>query len=499
MTTATNMADLHDRLVAKADAWAEESLAAEDLKTAGEALRLARGYLIYAASRRRAAREAERTRADAPATEAAAAPSSSAPSSAVPTLRPAPAPAPPVLRAAQTPPDGDWRTWLFLGGRGAGKTLAGAAWLADRAKTAARLALIAPALADAREVMIEGPSGLKGAAAAFAPLGKPPVYEPSRRRLVFANGAVAGVFSAEDPESLRGPQFEAAWADELCAWPRAEETLALLRMGLRLGTDPRLTLTTTPKPTSWLRRLLAEPGLASTRGSALDNAAHLSPGFVEGLRALYGGTRLERQELDGEVLEALEGAVFRRAEIERARELGRAPRPARFARVAVAVDPPVGRTGAACGIVIAAGAGDGFAWALEDRTVQGLTPLGWADRVAEAARRAEGYGPVEIVAEANQGGELVRTVLEKAGVARPVLLRRATLGKAERAEPVALLYEQGRIAHAAGLDALEDQMLLLGADEAARGDSPDRADALVWALTVLMLERRWMGPRIRML
>jgi phage terminase large subunit-like protein len=414
-------------------------------------------------------------------------------------------PAAPTLRAAQRPPAGDgsggggWRTWLFLGGRGAGKTLAGAAWLAEQARTCRRLALVGPALLDVREVMVEGPSGLRGLGAAFGPAGGLPRWEASRRRLLFPNGAVAYAFSAEDPESLRGPQFEAAWADEVCAWPRPEETLALLRMGLRLGPAPRLVLTTTPKPRPFLRRLLAEEGLVKSTGSAAENAEWLAPGFVAGLRALYGGTRLERQEVDGAVLEA-EGGLFRAEDLARARALGEAPRPERFERLVVAVDPPAGVGGSACGIVVVGRTADRRAWVLEDATVQGMTPGGWADRVAEAAERAAALGPVEVVAEANQGGEMVRQVLTGAGLKRPLRLVRAVLGKRERAEPVALLYEQGRVAHAAGLSALEDQLALLGAeDEVRRGESPDRADALVWALTDLLVRPPSPGPRIRVL
>jgi phage terminase large subunit-like protein len=405
-----------------------------------------------------------------------------------------------TLRTAQRAPEGDWRTWLFLGGRGAGKTLAGAAWLAEEAKRVGRLALVGPTLHDVRSVMIDGPSGLRGAAAAFAPKGEAPVFEPSLRRLRFANGAEALVFSAEDPDSLRGPQFAAAWGDELCAWARPGEVLAQLRMGLRLGGAPRLAVTTTPRPSGALRALLAETGLAVTRGSAAENAAWLAPGFLERLRGLYGGTRLERQELDGEVLEALEGAVFRRTEVERARRLGaEGPRPQAFDRLVVGVDPPAGLDGAACGIVVAGRVGRN-AWVLEDATVQGLSPSGWAGRVVAAVARAEGLGPVQVTAEANQGGEMVRAVLAQAGLEGRVRLVRASSGKAARAEPVALLYEQGRVAHAGALEALEDQLLLLGAERERGGGggsaSPDRADALVWALTALLLEPGGEGPRV---
>jgi phage terminase large subunit-like protein len=402
---------------------------------------------------------------------------------------------PPELRPAQRPPEGAWRTWLFLGGRGAGKTLAGAAWLAERAKVETRLALVGPTLLDVRQVMIDGPSGLRGAAAAFGPEGTRPSYNASRRQLTWSNGAVASVFSAEDPDSLRGPQFGAAWADEFCAWAHPEETLAMLRLGLRLGGDPRLALTTTPRPLPALRALLAEAGCVQTRGSAADNAEHLAPGFIEGLRAQYGGTRLERQELDGEVLEAPEGALFRRVDLEAARALGAAGAPARFDRLVVAVDPPAGLHGAACGIVVAGRVGR-TAWVLADRTAQGLTPLGWSSRVAEAAAWAARLGPVRVVAEANQGGEMVRQCLATGGVTLPVTLVHAAEGKRARAEPVALLYETGRVAHAEAFPALEDQLALLGAGEDRRAPSPDRADALVWALTALLLQKEREGPRI---
>jgi phage terminase large subunit-like protein len=419
----------------------------------------------------------------------------------------------PVLRPAQCAPlhteaGEPWKTWLFLGGRGAGKTLAGAAWLAAQAKVCTRLALVGPTYSDVREVMIEGPSGLRGAAAAFGPANADgsiarPRYEPSRRRLVWPNGSVAQVFTAEEPDGLRGPQFEAAWGDELCAWSDPKQVLAMLRMGLRLGEDPRLMLTTTPSAGPVLRGLLAEPGLVVTRGSALDNAAHLAPGFVERLRGLYGGTRLERQEIDGEVIEALEGAVFHSAGLEVARALGADGVPARFERLVVAVDPPAGIGGSACGIVVAGmlsehRAGGPRAWVLRDDTVHGLSVGGWAARVAAAAKWAAGLGFTQVVAEANQGGEMVRQVLVQAGVDVPIRLVHAKVGKAERAEPVALLYEQGRVAHAPGLVALEDQMLLLGSEGPDTHASPDRADALVWALSSLVIFPH-AEPRVRWL
>ena len=239
----------------------------------------------------------------------------------------------------QTPRHDDWTTWLLLGGRGGGKTRAGAEWVARRAREGCgAIALVGQSLHDVREVMIEGPSGLR--ALPRYDLGGRPRWEASRRRLVWPNGSIGLVFSAEDPESLRGPQFGAAWGDEWCAWRKPAATLALLRMGLRLGTRPQLVLTTTPKPTAALRRLLREPGLERTDLPTRVNAAHLAPGFLEGVEALYGGTRLAAQELEGQLVEG-DGALFTVAMMQAARAAdGEAP-DGGYERVVVAVDPPV--------------------------------------------------------------------------------------------------------------------------------------------------------------
>ncbi len=419
-----------------------------------------------------------------------------------------------LAHEGQKPPDADWTTWLLLGGRGGGKTRAGAEWIADRAREGSsgwgRIALVGQSLHDVREVMIEGPSGLR--ALPRYGFGGRPRWEASRRRLLWPNGAVATAYSAEDPESLRGPQFGAAWADEWCAWRKPETTLALLRMGLRLGARPRLVITTTPKPSAALRRLLKEPGLARSDLPTRVNAAHLAPAFLDGLEALYGGTRLAAQELDGRVVEG-DGALFTLAMIEEARSERRGgpphplacgedpPRggegerwdwPERFERVVVAVDPTCSAGGDACGIIVAARAKD-RAWVLADRTVRGRSPQGWAGAVARAV---EAFGAVRVIAEANQGGEMVEAVLTAAGVRCPVKRVRASLGKRARAEPVAALYEQGRVRHAPGLEALEEELMGLGAEG---GDSPDRADALVWAVTDLLVDGAGMGPRIRQL
>jgi phage terminase large subunit-like protein len=374
--------------------------------------------------------------------------------------------------AHQLPSDEPWSTWLFLGGRGAGKTFAGASWIKEQARQGGSLALVGPTFHDVREVMIEGPSGLKS----LYPTGRRPKWQASRRRLEFDNGAIAQAFSAEDPDSLRGPQFHAAWADEFCAWPKPAETLAMLRFGLRLGTDPRLVVTTTPRPIRALRNLIAEPGTVDTRAPTASNAAHLAPAFLSTLQALYGGTRLAAQELDGLIVEG-EGGLFRAEDLARCRG---AP-PAAFDRVVVAIDPPATAGGDACGIVVC-GRFDGRAFVLEDRTAKGLSPNGWARRAVEAAVR---WNADALVAEANQGGDMVRSVLAQAGPPCAVKLVKASVGKRARAEPVAALYEQGRVVHCGAFPALEEELMALGSGDL--GHSPDRADALVWAVSELML------------
>ena len=409
----------------------------------------------------------------------------------------------------QRAPGGDWATWLFLGGRGAGKTRAGAEWvwgeaarLARTVGAAGRIALVAPTLNDARAVMVEGPSGVLN-----LPFRSGARFEPSLRRVVFPGGVLGLIFSAREPERLRGPQFHAAWGDEFCAWDYGVETLAMLRLGLRLGERPRLVLTSTPKPGRLLRGVLDEPGLVRTDAATAANAAHLAPGFLAAMLDLYGGTRRAAQELDGRVLE-VEGALFGLEEIDKARKAGRDWVPAcagmsgiesdsPMEQVVVAVDPPAGplsgRARDACGIVVAGRTGDRVL-VLADRTVRGLSPEGWAGRVRAAV---EAFGAHRVVVETNQGGAMAGAVLRAAGLTVPIRRVHAVLGKAARAEPVAALYEQGRVAHAAGLEALEEELCGLGGEGGGRA-SPDRADALVWAVTDLLLERR-AGPSVRVL
>ena len=384
----------------------------------------------------------------------------------------------------QLEPAGAWRTWLLLGGRGAGKTWVGAGWLIEQALNGGRFALVGPSLHDVAEVMIEGPSGLR----AQSPRDMRFRYEKSRRRVTWNSGAEAHIFSAEDADSLRGPQFHGAWADEFCAWRRPGEALAMLRFGLRLGQNPRLLVTTTPRPIPSLRGLRAEASTIHTVLPTQTNAHNLAPAFVDSLNALYGGTSLAAQELEGQIVEG-EGALWTAAGLATCR----GPRPPTFDKVVVAVDPSASATGDACGIIVAGRLGD-RAYVLADKTVKGLSPLGWARKAVAAAQAS---GASAIVAEANQGGEMVRGVLAQAQAPCPVKLVHARYSKRVRAEPVAALYERGLVTHCGAFPALEEEMMALGCDDG--GPSPDRADALIWALTELLLGRVARRPRVRTL
>lgn len=378
-------------------------------------------------------------------------------------------------RPNQLAPAGDWSTWLLLAGRGFGKTRTGAEFVRAEvdAGRASRVALVAPTAADARDVMVEGESGIL----AISPPWNRPLYEPSKRRLTWPNGAQATLYSADEPDRLRGPQQDLAWADELAAW-RYPETWDMLMFGLRLGRRPRVAVTTTPKPTRLIRDLIASPTTAITRGSTFDNHANLAPAFLDVIVRKYEGTRLGRQELYAEVLDDTPGALWTRAMIEAAQAPGAFPD---MKRVVVAIDPAVtsGEQSDETGIIVAGLGVDGIAYVLADRTCR-LSPDGWASRAVIAY---DDFDADRIIAEVNNGGDLVEATIRTVRRNIPYKKVHASRGKRVRAEPIAALYEQGRVKHAPGLHALEDQMVTFVPDGAE--GSPDRVDALVWALTEL--------------
>lgn len=405
----------------------------------------------------------------------------------------------------QRPPEGDWTSWVVLGGRGAGKTRAGAEWVRaqvegagpDDPGAARRVALVGETFDQVREVMIFGESGL----IACSPPDRRPVWETTRRRLVWPNGAVAHAFSAHEPEALRGPQFDAAWADELAKWKKARETWDMLQFGLRLGEQPRQVVTTTPRNVEVLKAILANPSTVATHAPTEANRAWLAKSFLEEVRARYAGTRLGRQELDGLLLEDAEGALWTSSGLEAA-QLDEAPE---LSRIVVAVDPPVtGHRGSDdCGIVVVGAVTEGppAAWravVLEDASVSAAKPTDWARAALDAMAR---HGAERLVAEVNQGGDLVESVIRQIDPLVPFRAVRATRGKVARAEPVAALYEQGRVGHLRGLGALEEQMCRMTAHGYEASGSPDRVDALVWAIHELILApaASWTRPRLRTL
>lgn len=381
--------------------------------------------------------------------------------------------------AGQLAPPGDWRVWLIRAGRGFGKTRAGSEWVSEwaRADKHARIALVGATADDVAKVMIEGPSGV----IAVARAGETVKWRASAGEVTFHSGAKGFVYSAEAPEKLRGPEHHAAWCDELAKWRRGDATWDNLTMGMRLGERPRIVVTTTPRPVKLMKRVMALSDCVETLGRTRDNP-HLPDSFVSAMIGEYGASLLGRQELDGELVEDVAGALWTRAMIERVR-VKAVPD---VTRVVVGVDPPVSIGGDACGIVAVALGADGFGYVLDDASVVGASPRGWADAVADCARR---WGADKVIAEANQGGEMVRTTLQASSVAMPVTLVHASRGKVARAEPVAALYERSRVFHVGAFAALEDEMcgLVTGGGYEGPGRSPDRADALVWALTALML------------
>ena len=431
-------------------------------------------------------------------------------------------------RPDQLSPNGKWPVWLILAGRGFGKTRAGAEWVRNIAEDNgdARFALVGANFAEARTVMVEGESGLLSISTAE----KRPTWEPSLKRLRWDNGAEARLYSAAEPEGFRGPQHSHAWCDEIAKWMnnagQAQATWDNLKMGLRLGESPQIVATTTPRPVPLVRALVKDEAVVITKGRTQDNYLNLPVVFITAMEADYGGTRLGRQELEGELIEELEGALWTRDMIEECRVVtasvargastssartvgpGAAaqktahPEPAEgpgsaaeYTRIVIGVDPPASATGDACGIIVAGLSKENKATILADCSVEKASPEKWARAVADAAEK---WSADRVIAEANQGGAMVKSVLHAANISLPVKLVHASRGKVARAEPVAALYENNRVHHAGTFPRLEDELcgLLIGGAYEGPGRSPDRADALVYALTELMLGKK-REPRVR--
>ena len=378
-------------------------------------------------------------------------------------------------RDKQTPPPGDWRVWLLLAGRGFGKSRTGAEWVRAQVESGAcsRIALVAPTAHDARAVMIEGESGLLR----ICPAWNAPKYNPSLRRLTWPNGATAEVYTADEPDRLRGPQHDGAWCDEIASWRYAQDAWDMLMFGLRLGSNPQAVVTTTPRPIAILKRIMADPAVITTRGSTFENRANLAEGFFADIVTRYEGTRLGAQELYAELLTEAEGALWKRNTLE-AYRVNHAPA---LRRIVVAIDPAITATDESneTGMIVCGLGEDGHGYVLQDMTLR-ASPEQWARRAVNAYHdlRAD-----RIIAESNQGGDMVAHTIRTVDPAVPVKLVHARRGKYTRAEPIAALYEQGRIHHVGMFALLEDQLC-----EWLPGDaSPDRLDALVWGMTELMI------------
>ncbi|MEM7523764.1 MAG: terminase family protein [Pseudomonadota bacterium] len=397
----------------------------------------------------------------------------------------------------QLPPEGAWSTWLILGGRGAGKTRAGAEWIRGQVEGAEpgdpgkrrRVALIGATMDEARDIMVKGESGL----IACSPPDRKPVWHEGRRMLVWPNGAEAVCYSAASPEKLRGPQFDCAWSDELGKWPNPRKAWDMLQLGLRLGDMPQQVVTTTPRANPVLEALIEDPRTITVSAPTTANSANLAETFLERVTEAYGGTAQGREELDGEMVLSRPGALWTRDLIEASR-VRSGPE---MRRIVVAVDPPasVGAGAEECGIIVAGVGGEPeVGYVMADCSSQGETPQGWAARAVDAYER---FRADRIVAEVNQGGAMVEAVIRQIDPKVSFRAVHASRGKQARAEPVSALYEQGRVLHLGGFADLEDQMRGFGADGA--GASPDRVDALVWAITDLMLDGSRAVPRARTL
>ena len=383
-------------------------------------------------------------------------------------------------RPDQAPPPGDWIVWLILAGRGAGKTRAGAEAVRLWSRSFPNVNLIGPTADDVRDVMVLGDSGILNCCRKE----ERPRYLASAARLEWPNGAMSFLFSAEEPDRLRGHQHMKLWCDELAAW-RRPEAFDQAMFGLRLGERPQMVVTTTPRPTKIIKQLAADPDTVVTRGSTFDNKGHLARAFLDRIAKRYEGRVIGRQELMAEIVEETPGALWTRALIERQR-IAPHEAPTDFAEVVVAVDPPArsGSKADECGLVVAAKAAVGRLYVLADLTSQGDSPAAWAARVGSAYR---GFRANRVVAEVNNGGDMVTEVLRQAEPNLPVRSVSATRGKYLRAEPVAAAYERGLVFHVGTFSKLEDQLCALTPDFDRRaGCSPDRADALVWAIADLI-------------
>lgn len=377
-------------------------------------------------------------------------------------------------RPDQMAPDGDWSTWLIIAGRGWGKTRTGAEYIRDLVESggARRIALVAATAADARDVMVEGESGIL----AISPPWNRPLYEPSKRRLTWPNGALATTYSADEPDRLRGPQHDGAWCDELAAW-RYEDAWDQLRFGLRLGRNPRVVVTTTPRPTPMIKNLVKENTTVMTRGSTYDNRGNLATAFFDHIVSKYDGTRLGRQELHAEILDDVLGALWNHAGIDRTRVQDHGD----LKRIVVAIDPAVtnNEDSSETGIVVSGVGRDDHAYVLADLSGK-MSPNEWASVAVQAYKD---FGADRIVAEVNNGGDLVEHTVRTVDKTVSYKCVRATRGKMIRAEPIAALYEQNKVHHVGMFSTMEDQLCSWVPGK----KSPDRMDALVWALTDLML------------
>lgn len=385
-------------------------------------------------------------------------------------------------RSNQLAPEGDWMTWLVLAGRGFGKTRCGAEWVRAEvtAKRASRVALIAETQKDLEEVMCFGNSGIYS----VFPSHQKPKITKKPIRVEFHTGAVAYGYNATEPDQLRGPQFDCAWGDELAKWRYARETWDQLQFGLRLGNRPRQIVTTTPRPIPILKEILAASTTVVTRGVTLDNQANLAAPFIKYITEKYAGTRLGRQELSAEILDDVPDALWTRVALDRDRR--KPEQIPQLKRVVIAIDPAAKKNdmpedGAATGIVVAGVGEDNRGYVLDDATCR-ESPNGWARMAVACFDRYQGDC---IVGEINNGGDMVASTVRAVRPSVPFKEVHASKGKWTRAEPIAALYEQGRISHVGTFASLEDEMVNFGPNGMVGDASPDRVDALVWALTEL--------------